>query len=192
MNCEMKQIPELAYLLKRVEDRYGRVVSTSTDFESLSVTIERETGDFISSSTLKRLWGYVSLHPAPRVATLDVLSRFVGCKSFADFRKSLKEDPAFVSGFFTAKFVSAADLCQGSMVLIGWAPDRLVKLEYLGDERFCVVSSENSQLIQGDTFTAAQFILGYPMFVDRILRDGQWTPSYVAGKTDGLNILEIL
>ena len=67
MKTDNRQIPELMYLLRRVEEKYGRSINTSTDFEALSVTIEREIGEFVSSSTLKRLWGYVSLHPAPRV-----------------------------------------------------------------------------------------------------------------------------
>ena len=81
------RIPELAYLLRKVEERYGRSVKTSTDFEALSVTIEREIGEFISASTLKRLWGYVSLQPSPRIATLDVLSRYIGAGSFAGFSR---------------------------------------------------------------------------------------------------------
>ncbi len=53
-------IPEIALLLEEVEKKYGRKVSTSTDFESLSVVIEHEIGEYLSSSTLKRLWGYVT------------------------------------------------------------------------------------------------------------------------------------
>ena len=75
MKTEPHPTPELAHLLELVVQRYGRSVNTSTDFESLSVVIEHETGDYLSASTLKRLWGYVSLHPAPRFSTLDVLAR---------------------------------------------------------------------------------------------------------------------
>ena len=71
-------MPELAYLLEEVEKKYGRRIATTTDFEALSVVIEHQVGEMLSSSTLKRLWGYVSLSPTPRVATLDILSRFVG------------------------------------------------------------------------------------------------------------------
>ena len=53
-------IPEIALLLEEVEKKYGRKVSTSTDFESLSVVIEHETGEYLSSSTLKRLGMYPS------------------------------------------------------------------------------------------------------------------------------------
>ena len=188
---ENKRIPELAYLLKKVEERYGRNVNTSTDFESLSVVIERETGEFISSSTLKRLWGYVSLQPSPRVATLDVLARFTGAASFSAFCKALKTDPSFESGFFTTRFVVSDDLMEGDLVTIGWAPNRMVALSYLGNSLYRVVSSENAQLMVGDEFCVSLFMLGYPMFVDRILREGEYTPSYVAGKTEGINYLEV-
>lgn len=191
MKTDNRQIPELMYLLRRVEEKYGRSINTTTDFEALSVTIEREIGEFVSSSTLKRLWGYVSLHPAPRVATLDVLCRYLGYASFADFKKKLREDPALESGFFTTRFVSSEELRAGATVKIGWAPDRLVTLTCLGDSRFRVLGNEHSKLMVGDEFTVSQFMLGYPMFIDRILRDGEWTPSYVAGKKDGLNLLSV-
>lgn len=190
MNSSYTQFPEIARLLTLVEERYGRGVYTSTDFESLSVVIERDTGEFISASTLKRLWGYVSLHPAPRVATLDVLSRFIGHASFAAFRRSLKEDPAFESDFFTTNYVAAEEMAAGECLTIGWDPNRLVTLEYLGDARWRVHSSENAKLQVGDEFSATQFLRGYPLFLDRIWRAGAWTPSYVAGKRNGLTVLQ--
>ena len=73
-----KNIPELTFLLAEVEKKYNRRIATTTDFESLSVVIEHTTGELLSSSTLKRLWGYVSLNPTPRISTLDILSRFTG------------------------------------------------------------------------------------------------------------------
>ena len=48
-----KNMPELAYLLTEVEKKYGRRIATTTDFESLSVVIEHQIGELISSSTLK-------------------------------------------------------------------------------------------------------------------------------------------
>ena len=183
-------IPEIATLLQEVERKYGRKVNTSTDFESLSVVIERDINEYISASTLKRLWGYVSLKPAPRVATLDVLSRFCGYASFADFREKLKELPDVASSFFSAACISSADLKDGEMVLIGWAPNRLVRLQFMGDSSFMVVESQNAKLQAGDVFRASQFLLGYPLYIDRIDRADGPTPSYVAGKTSGLNLVE--
>ena len=75
-----KTIPELSFLLTEVEKKYGRKLSTATDFESLSVVIEMNTRAYISASTLKRLWGYVTMNPTPRISTLDILCKFIGHK----------------------------------------------------------------------------------------------------------------
>lgn len=190
MKTEPHHTPELAHLLGQVVQRYGRSVNTSTDFESLSVVIEHETGDYLSASTLKRLWGYVSLHPAPRFSTLDVLARYVGFADFAAYREALKRDPAFESAFFTADYVSSDQMEPGQTLLIGWEPNRLVTLEYLGEQRWKVLRSENAKLQAGDQFVASQFLLGYPLFLDRVWRAGAWTPSYVAGKRNGLTVLQ--
>lgn len=55
-----------------------------------------------------------------------------------------------------------------------------------------VLKSENAKLQADDRFRATQFLLGYPLFIDHIDRVGGPTPSYVAGKTGGLNRLEKL
>ena len=145
----------------------------------------------LSASTLKRLWGYVSLNPTPRIATLDILSRFVGHKNFKAFCESLKESKAFVSTFFTAKYQTVAELIPGVIVTVGWAPNRLVKLNYLGDFQFEVISSENSQLLPGDRFEISEIIVGYPLYISRIQRDGEYTPSYVAGRHKGVSLMKV-
>ena len=184
------QIPEIALLLQEVEKKYGRKVSTSTDFESLSVVIEHEIGEYISSSTLKRLWGYVTLKPSPRISTLDVLCRFIGQTSFAAYCEALKHSSAVESAFFTTTYISSSELNSGDRIVIGWAPNRLVTLRYDGEDSFTVLSSENSKLLPDDRFRATQFLLGYPLFIDRLQRADGTTPSYVAGKNGGLNRLE--
>ena len=181
----------MAYLLEEVENKYGRRIATTTDFESLSVVIEHQTGELVSSSTLKRLWGYVSLNPTPRIATLDILSRFIGCNNFKHFCEYLKESKSFVSTFFSARYQTATELSAGVTVTIGWAPNRLVKLHYLGDFQFEVISSENSQLMTGDRFELSEIIVGYPLYISKILRSGEYTPSYVAGQQKGINLLKV-
>lgn len=186
-----KHIPELAYLLSEVEKKYGRRVATSTDFESLSVVIEHQTGELVSSSTLKRLWGYVSLNPTPRMSTLDILSRFIGHKDFRHFCRSLTDSNIFSSTFFSSRCLVTSDLSIGQKVVIGWAPDRIVRLRYCGEHNFEVEDSVNSQLKTGDRFELSEIILGYPLFISRILRDGEYTPSYVAGQHGGINMLDL-
>ena len=187
-----KEIPELKYLLAEVEKAYGRRVNTTTDFEALSVVIEREINERLSASTLKRLWGYVSNNSSPSLTTLNILSLFIGKKDFRTFCEDLKTLSVFESGFFTSRFVSASDLTPGDGLRIGWNPDRLVRLEYLGDCRFRVTHNCNSSLEEGDVFEVSSFFLGYPLYIPRILRNGAYTPSYIAGSVNGLTTLELL
>lgn len=188
---ERKKIPELTYLLSEVEKKYGRTIATSTDFETLSVMIEHETGELVSGSTLKRIWGYVSLTPTPRIATLSVLSRYVGFGDFKAYCENLKESDIFSSTFFSSKYVSVSDLNEGAEVTIGWNPNRLVTLTYLGNCNFEVKDSANSQLKPADRFEVSEFIIGYPLFISRILRDGEYTPSFVAGKQGGITSIDV-
>lgn len=188
-----KVIPELKCLLDAVEKRYGRKISTATDFESLSVVIEHETAELLSTSTLKRLWGYVSGTFSPRKSTLDILCRFVGIRDFDSFCTSLREDKAMSSRFFTSKVIDVHSLTPGTFLLIGWAPDRLVKLEYLGGCEFVVRESENSKLSAGDRFTVASFMLGFPLYIPALYKEGESSSvSYVAGGINGLNRLDII
>ena len=191
MRAITRDMPELAYLLDEVEQKYGRRIATTTDFESLSVVIEHQIGEMLSSSTLKRLWGYVSLNPTPRIATLDILSRYIGHKNFKAFCESLKESKAFVSTFFTSKYQTVSELTPGVIVTIGWAPNRVVTLNYLGEFQFEVLSSENSQLLPGDRFELSEIIVGYPLYISRILRNGEYTPSYVAGRQRGISLMKV-
>ena len=95
-------IPELKYLLHLVEEHYGRKLATTKDFESLSYMIEKETGELLSSSTLKRLYGYVTLSTVPRESTLDILARLVGSQDFHSFCTGLRKDSSLESTFFSA------------------------------------------------------------------------------------------
>ncbi len=187
-----KQIPEINYLMFLVEKKFHKAVTTSSDFTALSEDIENETKENVSVSTLKRMWGYVSMTPNPRESTLDILSRYVGQKDFKNFCHELKTSEASQSSFFTTDFINARDLEPGAVLEIGWNPDRLVRLRHLDDLNFEVISSLNSKLREGDRFEVSSFSKGSPLVILRILRDGEFTPSYIAGRQDGLNHLKIL
>ena len=184
-------IPELTCLLQEVEKTYGRHLDTSADFESLSVVIEMKINELISASTLKRLWGYVRLRPTPRLATLDILSRFIGHRDFKAFCEALKKTPGFESEFFGSEHIDASRLTKGQKVTICWNPNREVTLQHLGSAMFRVLESRNSKLMESDEFEVSSFIKGYPLFVSRILRNGEYTLSYIAGREGGLTSIRL-
>ena len=72
------------------------------------------------------------------------------------------------------------DLDEGDKVRIGWAPDRIVTLAYLGSDRFEVVESVNAKLLPGDVIEVSCFLMGWPLFVPCIRRGDTITPPYIA------------
>ena len=184
-----KEIPELKFLLSKVEQTYGRTIHTSTNFEALSVVIEHEIHERISATTLKRLWGYVSYNSSPTIATLDVLARYVGEPDFLHFCASIRKSDSSESGFFSSVRIAASDLETGTMLRIGWNPNRIVIIEYLGECRFRVCKNYNSSLREGDEFEASAFMQGFPLYIPRLLRNGEFI-SYIAGSVNGLTTVE--
>lgn len=187
-----KHFPELNYLLQLVQKTYGGRLVVPKDFELLAEAIQSSVRQPISNSTIKRLWGYDPYKSIPSPATLDTLARYAGFDGFRAYCASLKDDPTFVSGFLSATCVEAKTLKKGTHVNLGWNPDRLVEVEYLGEHRFSVVKSLNASLQKDDAFEAVAFIKGYPLYLPHFDREGQSTPLYIAGTRDGLTLVEVL
>lgn len=70
--------PEIEELKLLIEQKYGKTLGTTTDFEEFSVHLSHDTGQNVSASTLKRLWGYVNDSHKPRMFTLDILAQYLG------------------------------------------------------------------------------------------------------------------
>lgn len=188
----MNQIPELQSLREAVEARFKIPVKTTAGFERLSAAIEFDLGENLGASTLKRLWGYIPSHTTPRLTTLDILSRYAGHKDFKAFCASLHAEDS--SDFILERsYITAAELTAGDRIRIGWAPNRLVTLAYLGNDSFEVLDSANAKLLPGDRIEASCLLKGWPLFVPGVLRaDGTLTPPYIAGKAHGISVLEKL
>ncbi|SDZ88194.1 hypothetical protein [Pedobacter hartonius] len=54
-------------------------------FEKLSSRILEKTGERLSVSTLKRIWGKVSYDHAPAKSTLNILARYAGYENWRSF-----------------------------------------------------------------------------------------------------------
>jgi len=188
---EDKTIPELQTLLDAVEKKYGRPIACTNDFNTLSVVLDYECHEVLSSATLKRLWGYVSLKTTPRKSTLDILSKYVGYKDFSDFRLSLFGKADDTSGYLETSYLSAEEVPQGRILRIGWEPNRLLRLRKTGPSRFEVQESHNSKLREGDSFEISCFFKGLPLVLPTVTRDGETLPSYIAGKEKGLNLVAV-
>lgn len=65
--------------------RFNRTLDSPTDYDSLWLEIYDKTGEQISPSTLKRLYGYNRQSTTPRPSTLSTLARYAGYNGWSDF-----------------------------------------------------------------------------------------------------------
>ena len=87
-----RQQQAIEQLREAIEKETGRKMKTPKDFDYLSEVIERQLHEHISSTTLKRMWGYLAEPVTPRVSTLDILSQFLGHAGWDTFCKSLPDE----------------------------------------------------------------------------------------------------
>ncbi len=75
----------LTRLREKVEEATNRKPKTPKDFDILSETIFEKTHERLSATTLKRVWGYLTVSSSPRVSTLDILAQFIDYHDWKDF-----------------------------------------------------------------------------------------------------------
>jgi hypothetical protein len=189
-------IPQIAALRKEVGERFGGPLTTHVHFVSLTDAIEMELREHISPTTLERVWGYSTRHyDTVSRRTLDVLARYAGLGSWEDFCARLKDEASSESDFFTDGIMAVSALKEGTRLRLGWQPDRVCEVRYMGNDRFVVESVTNGSLCVGDTFSCMQLQLGRLMYMDCFQRAGE-TPAenqrYAVGRENGLTLLEIV
>ena len=189
-------IPEIAALRREVESRFGRPLHTHADFVLLTEAIEEALHEHLSPTTLERVWGYSTRHyDTVSRRTLDVLARYAERESWDSYCDYLKQTAGTESDFFTEGILDVSSLTVGTRLRLGWQPDRMCEVRYLGDYRFIVESVTNGSLRVGDSFSCLQFQLGKLLYMDCFLRADETLDSnqrYAVGRENGLTLLEII
>ena len=185
-----KNAPEIAQLRMDIESNIHRKIRTPYDFEFLAGAIWERLHENISPTTLKRLWGYIDGAEIPRWTTLGLLSQFLGFKDWEDYLTQLAIRDDIESETFRSKGILADQLNQGDEIEVTWLPNRCCRFKYEGNRRFIVTAAENAKLHIGDTFSAAAFFIGQPLYLDSLVsvfnKEQVQPVSYVAGKRNGL------
>lgn len=186
-----RNIPQIRALRQCVERRFGKKLAVHADFQALTAAIEAALRLHISETTLERVWGYstrgydtVSLH------TLNVLAAYAEGCGWEDFCKLLQEGTNCESEYFNSEHIDSSELKEGDRLQIGWLPNRICEIRYLGENRFLAERCENSKLQAGDTFSCLQFTLGHPLTMTDLCRNNSLIgPTYVVGQKNGLTTL---
>ena len=175
----------ISALRQAVEEKLGQSVTSPTDFARLSESLLAALGESLSVSTLKRLWGYVDGYATVRTSTLNVLSRYVGCRDWNEFCQSLADNDG--SSFPEGDVVAMSTLAIGDCVEVRWAPGRRIVVKNLGQWRMVVVENVRSKLLVGTTFTCAGMVNGERLTLTQVEIPGaDRARSYVCGKHGGI------
>jgi len=173
-------------LLREVENVAGQAMQLPRDFERLSQMVFARTGERVSPSTLKRLWGYVGSSHAPSRHTLASLVKFAGYSSLEQFEIAEEEGAASQSHAVLSRHLRPAELPFGAQLVLTWSRSRRILVRHLGDARFRIEEAANTKLKVGDTFICPLIIAGEPLYLDRLMRRGLPPTAYVAGRQDGV------
>lgn len=193
----LANIPQIAALRGEIEAAQGGALHTHLDFVALTEKIEERLREHISPTTLERVWGYSTRHyDTVSHRTLDVLARYIGAESWDDYVFRLRSMAGRESEEFSGDILNVSSLAVGTRLLIGWQPDRLCEIRYLGNFRFVVEHVENSSALRvGDSFSCMQLQRGQELYMDCFQRAGapsEENARYAVGQSHGLTTLRMI
>ena len=88
----MNKKTALQLLREAVEQKTGRKMATPKDFDFLSERIFEEVHEKVSSTTLKRIWGYLQNDNTPRSTSLNILANYIGYADWDHFLASAEKE----------------------------------------------------------------------------------------------------
>lgn len=168
-----------------IEKQFGEEIRYQYQCMALEDSIFSSTGDHLGLSTLKRIFGFVAYTSLPARSTMDILARYIG---YSDYRHFEQENQPFAvtSGFETLKTVESVDLSPGQKIKLKFQPGRVMKLEYIGDERYRIEDINGGRLQKGDILKIRQIAQDFELLVNDVEREGKSLGSYVGARMGGV------
>lgn len=177
-------------LIQEIESIVGQKPNTHRDFAYISRLIVESTHEYISPTTLKRVWGKQHDYTSCSVYTLDILARYLGYGDYKSFCQGQKMESE-PSEFFVCSYSSEL-LSIGDELCLEWMPNRRVIIRYLGNQKYVVTASRNAKLSVNDTFECISFLDGQAIQLSHLIHNGQGPYTYIAGKSHGVRITPIV
>ena len=178
------------HIIELLKEKSGNQLRQPSDCENLSLDIESKTRVRIGATTLKRLLGFAHDERTPHASTLDAIAHYLG---YAHWEELLLIEDKGNSGFGTSdEEIRSVELQPDVHVEITYLPDRRVVMQYLGNQRYRIVESENSKLQKGDELEIQNFVLHHPLLVLNVLREGESLGQFTAGRVSGLTSVKVL
>lgn len=180
---------DIKALRAAIEETIGTKITGPKNFNRLMEFIKTRTGEYISATTLKRVWGYIDEPMKTRYNTLSTIARAIGYGDYNDFLQRNDNAPAetrIPSGQKYGKVVDVlSDLEPDDRVELFWHSGRECMVRYLGDMNFIVESSKQTRLKPNDTFRCHLILAGHPLYLSGLKHGNAKPTAYICGKIHG-------
>ncbi len=180
----------ILHLITVIENAVGRKIKTPKDFNFLAKAIYVRLHILISTTTLKRLWGYLKDGTQARISSLDILSQFVGYRDWDDFCLNFEDlDWEIQEQAIHQKTLLSKQIIKGQQIVVSWFPNRVCILQYSGNEMFRVIRSSCRKLAEGDMFQCGLLVEKEPMYINDFFHNGIYFGGFVIGRKGGISFL---
>ncbi|MDE6255910.1 MAG: hypothetical protein K2M39_06920 [Muribaculaceae bacterium] len=170
--------------------KFTQSLKTPTDFNLLANDIYKVTRQSISTSTLKRIWGYVNSGHGISYSSLSLLSRYIGYSDWDAFYRHIEKMGTSVcptSGFESNSIIVSSNLHIGTTLLLEWAVMKRCKLKKIKEpDIFQIEQSENIKLKTGDMGKIESIALGQPLILTDCQREGKNLGTYSGAVKEGV------
>lgn len=180
-------LPE--FIKQRVEMRFSKEIRYPKDCDALAASINKHCGEKISATTLMRLFGLMKSNTKPRLYTLDLIAQYCG---FENWDAAIDKDQLIdYSDFELVEKITIGNLKKHQVICIKYTPDRVLRLEYLGEMNFLVKESHKSKLLANDIVKILKIESLFPLVCEDVLRDGRSLGKFIGGKGGGIQHISI-
>lgn len=178
---------ELERLKRQVEDYIDFPLTGPDAYRKLAETLQRKGCSYVSDTTLKRIWGYISdtgCDYHPNAYTLTSLCNLLGYKDMDAFSAN---DTPLQSRDYAGEYVESRFIPENAVIELKWKPGRRCKLLHVKATLFKVISVANSSCLREDDMVECGcFTQNAPAYFTRVFRQNSLPVTYVAGSASGI------
>ncbi|MCW8896871.1 MAG: hypothetical protein OQJ96_13490 [Flavobacteriales bacterium] len=177
-------------IIELIEQKHGRKIRYPKDCEALAGDISEKTRQTISSSTIKRLMGFVKGTKEVRTYTLDIIATFLEYSCYEHLLGELDyhhpEKPPIT------KEVIIKNLGKGQKVKLKLGGKESILFSCSGKDELEVLQSKSPSINIGDKIKLDKVLLNYPLYVKQIVRNNEEIEGCIVSKISGVTSIILL
>ena len=173
---------------EKVEERFGRPIRYAKDCEILSVSIHAFTGEKISCSTVKRLFGLIESENEPRLYTLDIIAQYLGYINYDHLLQEFNPNKNDLNQFIEK--IASKDLKIGDTIRLKYAPNRFLAANCVEANIFKIIESNDPKILQDELLVFNNVGRYLPLFASWRSSKNGIAKNIVLGKISGITSIE--